>query len=151
AGTDTPLVVPVFTSPPGQDDRDHHAASSPSPQGGGQPMLAKLKSAFEAAHKARFGFVDESKELVVEAVSVEAVGGGAKFSEPVLATTTAPLPVPKNRTRFFSGGAWREAAIYTRDQLAPGHEISGPAILIEPHQTIVVENGWQADITAKNH
>src|SRR5262249_18265331 len=85
AGTDTPLVVPVFTSPPGQDDRDHHAASSPSPQGGGQPMLAKLKSAFEAAHKARFGFVDESKELVVEAVSVEAVGGGAKFSEPVLA------------------------------------------------------------------
>ena len=56
------------------------------------PSLAALKAAFEAAHRARFGFVDETKALVVEAVSIEAVGGGAKFSEPVLAVTAAPLP-----------------------------------------------------------
>ncbi len=124
----------------------------PSPQGEGEtPTIAHLKSAFEAAHKARFGFIDPTKELVVEAVSVEAVGGGAKFSEPVLAATTAPLPLPKRRTRFFSGGAWREAAIYLRDQLAPGHQVSGPAILIEPHQTVVVEDGWRAQVSAKNH
>src|SRR5579884_3783786 len=68
----------------------------PSPQGEGETTtIAHLKSAFEAAHKARFGFIDPTKELVVEAVSVEAVGGGAKFSEPVLAATTAPLPLPK--------------------------------------------------------
>ena len=29
--------------------------------------------------------------------------------------------------------------------------MAGPAIIIEPHQTIVVEDGWQAEITAKNH
>ena len=40
-----------------------------------------MKSAFEAAHKSRFGFVDEAKQLVVEAISVEAIGGGAKFTE----------------------------------------------------------------------
>ena len=27
----------------------------------------------------------------------------------------------------------------------------GPAIVIEPHQTIVLEDGWRAAITAKNH
>ena len=43
------------------------------------------------------------------------------------------------------------AAVYPRDQLAPGHKVTGPAIIIEPHQTIVVEDGWQAEITAKNH
>ena len=111
------------------------------------PALAKLKSAFEAAHKARFGFIDQAKELVVEAVSVEAVGGGAKFSEAVLVTTTAPLPAPTQRTRFYAAGAWHDAAVYTRDQLAPGHKVAGPAILIEPHQTIVVEPGWQAELT----
>src|SRR5262249_39242998 len=105
----------------------------------------------EAAHKARFGFIDPAKELVVEAVSIEAVGGGAKFSEPVLATTTAPLGAPKRRTRFFSGGRWREAVIYTRDQLAPGHAVAGPAVVIGPHQTVVVEDGWRAEVTAKNH
>ena len=38
-----------------------------------------------------------------------------------------------------------------REQLVPGHKVRGPAIIIEPHQTIVVEPGWQAEITAKNH
>jgi 5-oxoprolinase (ATP-hydrolysing) len=41
--------------------------------------------------------------------------------------------------------------VYTRDQLSPGHKVKGPAIIIEPHQTVVVEPGWQAAITAKNH
>ncbi len=113
--------------------------------------LAKLRSAFEAAHKARFGFIDPSKELVVEAVSVEAVGGGATFSEPELPLTSAPLPSPRQRTRFFSGGASHDAAVYLREQIEPGHKVAGPAILIEPHQTIVVEDGWQAELTAKNH
>src|SRR5207253_11250433 len=115
------------------------------------PDLPAIKSAFEAAHKARFGFIDESKELVVEAVSVEAVGGGAKFSEPVLSTTSAPLPSPTRRTRFYSLGQWHEAAVFTREQLSPGHAVHGPAIIIEPHQTIVVEDGWRAQITAKDH
>jgi 5-oxoprolinase (ATP-hydrolysing) len=88
---------------------------------------------------------------VIEAVSVEAVGGGAKFTEPVLAVTRSPLPAPARRARFYSSAAWHEAAIFTRGQLEPGHTIAGPAIIIEPHQTIVVEAGWQAEITAKNH
>ena len=88
---------------------------------------------------------------VVEAVSVEGIGGGAKFAEPILPMTAAPLPAPAQRTRFFSGGDWHNASVFTRDQLAPGHTIAGPAIAIEPHQTIVVEDGWQAKITARNH
>ncbi len=136
AGTDTALVVPAFSS----------GGREPA-----VPSLPALKAAFETAHRARFGFVDEAKALVVEAVSIEAVGGGAKFSEPVFPVAAAPLPAPARRTRFYSGGAWRGANVYTRDQLAPGHKVPGPAIVIEPHQTIVVEDGWQAELTAKNH
>ena len=33
----------------------------------------------------------------------------------------------------------------------PGQRVRGPAIIIEPHQTVVVEDGWQAEITAKDH
>ena len=126
AGTDTALVV----------------------NGG---TLAAMKAAFEKAHKAQFGFIDAKKDLVIEAVSVEAVGGGAKFREKVLKTTRAKLPSPARRTRFFSDGKWHKATVYTRDRLSPGHKIKGPAIIIEPHQTVVVEPGWQAAITAKNH
>ncbi len=110
-----------------------------------------MKSSFEAAHMARFGFVDPGKALVVEALSVEAVGGSAKFAEPALPPAAQPLPAPQRMTQFYSGGRQHEAAIYTRRQLAPGHRVAGPAIVIEPHQTIVVEDGWQAEITTKNH
>jgi 5-oxoprolinase (ATP-hydrolysing) len=139
AGTDTALVVPAFSLRASLEEE------------GSKPRLPAMKSAFEAAHKARFGFIDESKELVVEAVSVEAVGGGAKFTEPVLPTMSAPPPPPARRTRFYSQGQWHEAAVFTREQLTPGHAVRGPAIIIEPHQTILVEEGWRADITAKNH
>ena len=126
AGTDTALEVP-------------HGA------------LAAMKSAFEAAHRAHFGFIDKSKQIVVEAVSVEAVGGRAKFTEPSLDVTNVPLPAPTRHVRFYSRPIWHDAAIFLRDQLAPGHQIAGPAIIIEPHQTVVVEDGWRAEITAKNH
>jgi 5-oxoprolinase (ATP-hydrolysing) len=63
----------------------------------------------------------------------------------------AKLPPPALRTRFFSAGEWHKANVYVRDQLKPGSRISGGGIIIEPHQTIVVEPGWQAELTAKNH
>ena len=80
AGTDTPLVVEAGP-------------------------LAAMKAAFEAAHRARFGFIDDTKALVIEAVSVEAIGGGATFAEPTHAMTTAPLPAPMRHTRFYSAAA----------------------------------------------
>ena len=126
AGTDTPLVVEAGP-------------------------LAAMKAAFEAAHRARFGFIDDTKALVIEAASAEAIGGGATFAEPSHAMTTAPLPAPIRHTRFYSRGRWHDANVFVRDQVAPGHHIDGPAIIIEPHQTIVVEAGWRAAITDKNH
>jgi 5-oxoprolinase (ATP-hydrolysing) len=134
AGTDMALVVPAFVMP------------------GQTPMtLKKMQRAFERAHKARFGFIDRKKQLMVEAVSVEAVGGGAKFSERTGKRTRAKLPAPARRTRFFSAGKWHCANVYTREQLKAGQKVMGAAIIVEPHQTIVVEPGWQAQLTAKNH
>jgi 5-oxoprolinase (ATP-hydrolysing) len=156
SGTDTALVVPAF-SMTSADTRGAARAQTAASRTtvainrAINPSLAAMKSAFEAAHKSRFGFIDESKELVVEAVSVEAVGGGGKFTEPASSTTSAPLPSPARRTRFYSRGQWHDAAVFTREQLSPGHAVRGPAIVIEPHQTIVVEDGWRAEITAKNH
>ena len=126
AGTDTPLII----------------------NAGG---AAAMKRAFEKAHKARFGFIDRTKQMVIEAVSVEAVGGGAKFKEAPARRSRAPMPKPAERTRFFSGGKWHKANVFTRDQLKPGSRVKGASIIIEPHQTIVVEPGWQAELTGKNH
>src|ERR1700691_676876 len=139
AGTDTALIV---------DAGEHR----PLLRGEGKvASLRKMQSAFERAHKVRFGFIDRGKNLVVEAISVEAVGGGANFRETARKIKRTKLPAPARRTRLFSGGKWHRAVVFTRATLAPGHTANGPAIIIEPHQTVVVEHGWQAGLTAKNH
>ena len=111
---------------------------------------AEMAASFQDAHKRRFGFMDETKALVVEAVEVEAVGGGARFDEAGVAENASGTVASKT-TRMFSQGRWHEASIVRRGDIAPGHRIMGPAIIIEPNQTVVVEEGWEAKLTGKNH
>ncbi len=126
AGSDTTIEVPL-RSPPA------------------------MRRAFEKAHKARFGFVDRTKAIVIEAASAEAVGGAARFAERARPAAAGASVVPARATRFFSKGAWRAANVYMREALPIGASVDGPALVIEPHQTIVVEQGWRASVTRKNH
>jgi 5-oxoprolinase (ATP-hydrolysing) len=112
---------------------------------------AGMRRAFESAHKSRFGFIDRDKAIVIEAVSVEAVGGAARLVERIHPTPSTAPPIPARATRLYSHGAWRNANVFLREALSVGTQVDGPALIIEPHQTIVVEHGWRAAITPKNH
>ncbi|MGE6739646.1 hydantoinase B/oxoprolinase family protein [Allorhizobium pseudoryzae] len=109
-----------------------------------------MAAAFEAAHRKQFGFIFEGREIVFESYEVEAIGGGADSQEPRHELDQAK-PVPALDTRFFSGGAWREAPVFLRKDIRPGAKAMGPALLVEPHQTIVVEEGWAFEVTALDH
>ncbi|RUV04350.1 5-oxoprolinase [Mesorhizobium sp. M1A.F.Ca.IN.020.06.1.1] len=113
--------------------------------------IFRARSDFEAAHKAQFGFVYEDKPMIIEAVGVEGSDvetAGRDESESGLEDQVAS---PWQSRQFFADGAWRDAGIFRREDLKPGHKVAGPALVIEPNQTIVVEPGWQAEITARNH
>jgi 5-oxoprolinase (ATP-hydrolysing) len=105
-----------------------------------------LKEAFEIAHAARFSFLDEDKPLVVELVSAEAVAPGAKGEAPVLAPPSGEAP---HKASFYSAGAWREGVAVKREAMAVGEALAGPAIVVEPNQTVVVEPGWSAKLTER--
>src|SRR5581483_3502181 len=113
--------------------------------------LAEMKQAFEDAHRRRFGFTDEDKQIVIEAIEVEAIGGGAQFEEAAAPVMASDPPKSLRPIKFFSQGQWCHGHAYMRDTLRPGHRIAGPAIIIEPNQTVVVEPGWQAQLTALDH
>ncbi|MBB3649081.1 5-oxoprolinase (ATP-hydrolyzing) [Rhizobium sp. BK619] len=110
-----------------------------------------LKRRFDAAHESRFGFVDHNKPLIVETLVTEAVGGGRHVELLADPVAHAIDPQPLAQTRFFSEGEWHDAPIYRREKLSSGQRITGPALLIEPNQTITVENGWTATLTARDH
>ena len=112
--------------------------------------LDEMVNTFEEQHRKQFGFVFENKKLIVEAVEVESVGGGAGLSEK-RATLETDLHPSDQTTRIFSGGSWHDTGIHFRKNLKPGNRVAGPALIIEPHQTIVVEPEWQAEINALDH
>ena len=113
---------------------------------------AAMRRAFESAHRGRFGFIDRHKAIVIEAVSAEAVGRrGAACREKRSSGGPPRRPFPPARRASSHMGAGAEAGVFLRGALAVGAEVAGPALIIEPHQTIVVEQGWRAAITAKNH
>lgn len=110
-----------------------------------------LRNGFEEAHKKRFGFVMEGKAVVIEAVSVETIGINERVSDPVLETEGNPVFSPVSTVRMYSYGKFHETSVFLRDELKPGAFISGPAVLIEKNTTIILEPGWEGEITERNH
>ncbi len=112
---------------------------------------AEMRTSFEAAHRARFGFISPEKSLIIESVETAVSVPGAPAVEVESPLTSEAAPLPDERTRFYSGGAWHDAGLYRRAALKPGHSIDGPAVIIEPNQTVVVEPGWRASLTTHDH
>jgi 5-oxoprolinase (ATP-hydrolysing) len=113
--------------------------------------LDKARVDFETAHKAQFGFVYENKPMIVETVDVEGADGRARGHIEADLPLTPDAARPAETRKLFTDGAWREAGIFRRGSMKPGHRVCGPALIVESHQTIVVEQGWQAEITEKDH
>ena len=112
---------------------------------------AALQGAFEAAYRQRFAFLMAERRLIVEAVSVEAVGAADAPAEPRHDVAASGAPDAAATVRLFSEGRWHDAALVEREAARPGHEIVGPAIVAERNATTVVEPGWRARVTALDH
>jgi 5-oxoprolinase (ATP-hydrolysing) len=126
AGTDSSLPIPVAS-------------------------LRGMRALFEIAHEQRFGFISPEKDIEIEAVEVEASGGGEPIEEPELSVSVTAPASAHAVTEIFTSGSWHEAPVFLRADLAPGHRIKGPDLIIEDHQTVVVEPEWEAEVTPRNH
>ena len=113
--------------------------------------LAGIQQAFEDAYQQRFAFLMQGRALIIEAVSVEAVGAGESHAHgSALAEPAAYSPDPNAQARMHCG-SWQPAGLYVRENLHPGATINGPAIVAEKNATTVVEPGWQAVLKQAGH
>ncbi|MFF5285445.1 hydantoinase B/oxoprolinase family protein [Streptomyces sp. NPDC013171] len=111
----------------------------------------EMKAAFTDVHRARYAFTLD-RPLVVEAVTVEAVGGAGPHG-PVLVDTgerTGAL-APAATVRMHSAGTPHDTPLHRREDLRPGDSVDGPAILAEADATTVVDTGWRATATDEGH
>ena len=114
--------------------------------------LETMKAQFEDAYRKRYSFLMAGKGLVVEAVSVEAIGASDAATAAPERPPHRPTPLePADNVRMFSCGAWHQTRLYRREDMRAGDVVHGPAIVAEKNATNIVEPGWSAEVTSLDH
>jgi 5-oxoprolinase (ATP-hydrolysing) len=112
-----------------------------------------MAAEFEASYKRNYSFLMD-RPLVVEAVSVEAVGLTEQPDLRALAEAShpdGPPAGPVDTVPMYNQGGWREVSLFRRDRLVLGETVTGPAIIAETNATTVVEDGWRAELVDLGH
>ncbi len=113
---------------------------------------ASIVAAFEAAHRQQYGFIAPEKRHIVEAAIVEVIGGTPEAADPEVGIEPGGrTPEAISEAETFMAGTPRATRIYDRERLKPGAKVNGPAVIIETNATTVVEPGWAAEVTRRNH
>ncbi|NDL57669.1 hydantoinase B/oxoprolinase family protein [Phytoactinopolyspora mesophila] len=114
---------------------------------------------FEETYRRMYAFLME-RPLIVEAVSVEAVGltpqvelgVGARDLVPAQGSLrVTPQSPGASSVRLYRGGGRVDAPLFQRDQLTSGDHVNGPAIIAEANATTVIDDGWRGAITEHGH
>lgn len=110
-----------------------------------------VATAFGEAHQQQFGFTMPEKALIIETLSLEVLGdaGGAKGH--ITTQNSKASAATSARADCQMAGARHSAPVIDRYSLAVGDKTDGPAIIREDHATIVLEPGWQAELTEQNN
>ncbi|MBY8827354.1 hydantoinase B/oxoprolinase family protein [Hephaestia mangrovi] len=107
----------------------------------------RMRADFDAAFRRQFGFtVDDA--LVIDLLRVEAIAGGAAAPASVVDLPTKSLP-PLAEVELFSGGTAHRAPLFDRAGLAADATVPGPAVIVDPTATTIVEPGWRATVDAQ--
>ncbi len=127
-GTDTTLEIPHGLDP--------------------APIIAE----FERRYRKQYGFLMPGKALVIEAAAVEAIGRTQSVADekPVFPPRAGPL-VALQSHRLYTDGRFHDALVFDRADVRPGDVIAGPAVIRERNATTVIEPGWQATLTTRDH
>lgn len=113
---------------------------------------SEMLKSFAEQHRQHYGFIMSDKPLQIESISVEGVGH----------TDTLDRHVREKQVKSERRSSFPELSLYCQGQklqakLLARHElekntiVNGPCIIVEPNNTIVIEPGWQLQVSEQNN
>ena len=108
-----------------------------------------MKLCFENTHRARFGFISPEKLVIIESIQVEVSCQSEQFESNKIIPNKIKTKSLTTQDVFINGKL-EETIFYNRDEIKPNEKLSGPAVIIEPTSTIIVEPGWEATLKESN-
>jgi 5-oxoprolinase (ATP-hydrolysing) len=103
--------------------------------------------AFNAHYTREFGFILEGRDIIIDDYRVRAIVPG-ESPLPCAPVKSLGEPVTSGTTRAYFENGWKDANVYNTKELKAGHEIRGPAIIVQSISTIVLEIGCHAYVTS---
>jgi N-methylhydantoinase A len=109
------------------------------------PKIEDIAEKFGKAHERRYGHSAEDEAIEIVNLRVSASYSLGKPQPVSKLAGLVAAPAQKSRpVRFLSGV--QETPIMIRDDLAPGYQIEGPAVIEEKTSTVVIEPGWRMQV-----
>jgi len=105
-----------------------------------------LFALYNETHQSEFGYTIPSHAAEVEIGQIRLVATGL-IDKPKLqaaSSTNGKSPAASSRQVYFDDGGWTDAQVFNREELPPGREIAGPAVIDQFDSTTVLPSGTSA-------
>ncbi len=116
------------------------------------PFAPAFQTAFHEQHARRYGYRNEGADLEIVNLRVRAVGAGnpPRMDAQPPGRADASGAVCETRRLVLPSGP-RTVPFYDRRQLQPGHQLSGPAVIVQDDTTTLLRETDQARIDARHN
>jgi 5-oxoprolinase (ATP-hydrolysing) len=114
-----------------------------------EPADGDWARAFAAEHHARFGYVREGRPIEIGTARVRATGPAGRAPRAARGRRRRGAAAPRRLravSAWFPGAGRVEAPVFAREDLRPGDELRGPAIVLEDAATLALDPGFSARV-----
>ena len=112
--------------------------------------LAALRSAFEALHQQRYGFINAGASVALTTLRLSLTVLLPELPATPPAVVQCPATPQGSRPLFWRGN-WINASVWTRQQLPVGSTLHGPAIVSQADTTTLILPGWQGQVDGQGN
>jgi len=108
--------------------------------------LPDIRDAFKQAYKKQYGHWIEDREIEIESIRV-VVSETADESPPASYEHQKYRPEPDDSSNTWMDDQFSNIPVYSTERLNASAVIDGPALLLDPNSTLVIEEGWRLIMT----
>ena len=102
----------------------------------------ELAQRFIQAYHKEFGYSPQHKPIELESIK-QMIAAQQSFPNQLETEVEAYYPEPEMVKESCFHQKWQKCPIFRSDALTPGAQIPGPAMVISPFNTLIVEPGWE--------
>jgi N-methylhydantoinase A len=106
----------------------------------------RIDARFHAAHRARYGYADNSRPIEIVSLRVRATGVTQKPRAKRWPPGQTRSARPANTARVYLSERSVKVPVYARDDLSPGVRFTGPAIITEYSSTTLIPPHFKGEV-----